>query len=69
MRTDINTKGNTYTADLIHFRRIRDSMRPLVKLLDRMTEEQQETWLAKDDMLREFIEMCDRVSVKKNDDA
>ena len=63
----INTNDEEYTSRLQKLRALRSSMKPLVKQLYKMSAVNRDRWLEKDPLLREFVEMCERVT-ERNDD-
>lgn len=64
----IDTKHTNYKRGLQRFRAFRNQMKPMIKRYYKLKPEQQERWLEKDVMMREFIEMCERVTKRQNDD-
>jgi len=69
MSINIDTTDPNYILWHGRFITFRDSVQPRLNLYFKMTQEQQERWLAKDEMMQDIIQWCDRVSREKNDDA
>ena len=60
--------SEAYLRHLARFRAMRDNLKPRIKSYLRMTEEQQAAWRAKDPLLDEVLDFCDRVSTGRRGD-
>jgi len=67
-RIDIDTTSTEYRNKLSRFRAIRTSLRPNIRMYQKLPDSKKERWLERDPLLRELVEFSKRIGEGKDDD-
>ena len=65
---NIDTTDQNYRDHVTKFRNMRLALKPRIKLYQKLSDAQKESWLAKDVLLRELFEFAERIVRGKPDD-